>query len=187
MFGKKDVKSETPKGPDPEKEALKQELTQRDTLLENNFISGMQTEIRTTLAKEIDKRIDASVQKGIREVIVEKAIEKVYELMRANKENKALVDRLGAQAKRNGFDSESRKNIISAYLRPARVLVGRATLEAGKGIINENKLKAPVETGKKLPVNSANSGVAGKVDAKKVDWNKTSSRDFMRDNIVYKK
>lgn len=187
LYGSKDTPAAPVKqGPDPEKEDLKRQLGQHQSQQEQIFISGMKTEIDSLLSKEINQKLDASVAKGLRDVIVERTIDRIGTIMRQNQENRALITRLGDQAKRSGYSAEHRKAIIEAYVRPARVLVSRIASEVATEITG-NKVKA-VEGSKKIGGQAPGGTPTGKINAKDVDWQKTGgTRGFLNGNVVLKK
>lgn len=106
--------------------------------------------------------------------------------------HKGKMDLLWKNARTNGFTSEGKERLINAFLSRAKEAVPKYRQK----VLAENKLAKSAGTGdkKKNPVRIPSSGssgnngrIQGKVDPKKIDWNKTTERDMLDGKVTYKK
>jgi len=183
LYGDKDLPKDQPVNrDDPEKQELRQRLQGHEAQATNSFINSIREENNSILSKEINNKIDPKVSSGIREVIIDRTLDEIAKIMKLNKENVDLVNRLLVSAKRSGFTAENRKAIVSAYIRPAKALIGKVTAEVAGKIVGS---KAPAKTGEKI--GSSTGPTSEKIDAKKVDWSKTSTRDYLAGRVSFRK
>ena len=121
-----------------------------------------------------------------------KIAEEIDAQIAADKAHVQYMNGLWSRARKDGYSSEWKSRISSAYLARARQLVSsvrsRLVSEAlGTKVKSSDKRLKVVE---KKRVEGSSSGRETKnnenINAKKVDWSRTSDDDFLNDNITYK-
>jgi len=130
--------------------------------------------LQKSLISEIKQRVDESIQKDTRHM--------------------GNINNLWSQARKEGYTSKSKERIINTYLSRAKLLIpskrqavlGEAKLSS-KNLINDERSEQKRAT--RIPSSSsAVNRPSGKVDAKKIDWNKVDSERAMLDgNVPMKK
>lgn len=184
LYGEKEIKAAPKPQNDPEKEALKKRLAAVETEKNEGFIATTKSEIDSSLSKAIEAKLTA-VPASLRSLVVEKAIKQIGQKLGSNPAHVQAINRLGEAAKRVGFTDESRKAIVDAYTRPARQILGTVVAEIVKGLgkTGNGDSKVRIPQGAAPGIGSIN----GKIDHRKVDWTKTSDKDFLAGKVVAKR
>ena len=132
----------------------------------------------------------------IKETIVGKILSEVDKQLVADKAHMKYMQSLWDKAQKDGYSDNWKSRILSAYLARAKSLVPaiRAKLVAEargsssrvsaktKAIAEKNNARREPGAGGR----ASREGSNGAVDARKVNWDKTSDMDLLNDNITYK-
>jgi len=126
------------------------------------------------------------------DTLVEKINKEVDDQMGADREHLRYMDSLWSKAKKDGYTSDWKSRITSAYLARARQLVPavRAKIVAEANGTSQRRAARTKEvvdgvrrgTGSPARESRNSSGITGRID-----YNKTSDDDIINDNITYRK
>lgn len=175
----------------------------------NKFIIDKVDDFTRTIRTKADDSVRRSIVAGdkhdpdgvfsdfIKDTIVGKVMQEVDRQLTADKSHMRYMNSLWEKAKRDGFSEEWKSRILSAYLARAKSLVptvrakyvseamGSSSKASGKtkGILEKNgSRREPGTSGRDSKVSSN-----GQLDAKKIDWNKTSDMDLLEDRVTFRK
>lgn len=170
----------------------------------NERYSSFVNSVRGTAANDLRSIVDVKSKidpEGvftdfIRETIVGKVLQEVDKQLVADKAHMKYMNSLWDKANREGFNDAWKSRILSAYLARAKSLV--PTLRAkyvsealGSGVKASGKAKELAErnNSRREPGTGGRTSREnnGPVDAKRVDWDKTSDLDLLNDNITYRR
>jgi len=173
-----------------ERQAFWQEKQQDFT---NECFTTGRDETFTEIAKGIDN--DKSISPFLKSTLKEKIFNEVDQLLAKDTRHLRQMNALWRKAESTGFQKESRREIIDAYLRGAKALIPsvRQKLRAEAGLVPAGKqpIKQP-ETSKQrtnIPQSGRQaSGQAAKIpSARDVNWGKTSDLDFLNGKYTPKR
>lgn len=122
------------------------------------------------LTDEIFARVDAEVKKDVRHM--------------------GNMNQLWKQAAAQGFTSEGKDRITNAYLSRAKLLIAKYRQQ----VLSEAKVSAKIRPGvaqkrqatRITPSSTSVGRVPGKIEGKKVNWDKTSERDLLDGKVSMK-
>lgn len=132
----------------------------------------------------------------IKETIINKIYQEVDKQLVADKNHMKYMGSLWDKAKSNGFSDDWKSRILSAYLARAKSLVpairakfiseamgssSRASEKRREVVEKTQSRREPGQGGR--PGRERN----GNVDARDVDWDRTSDLDLLNDNITYRR
>jgi len=186
---------------DPEKEALKKKLEERDKQDKSNF--------RVEVRSSIDKSIIGSITKGLdpknilsprmKQLLVNDIIGEVDEQLAKTPGHLKFMDGLWAQARKAGYDRSWVARLVNAYLARAKPILSSVRDKALKetmGKMGGEESPTPGQGGK--PPTRRNFPAGGGApptrttnnlpkDAKQVDWKNTSDDDIIAGKAVLRK
>ena len=133
----------------------------------------------------------------IKETIVGKVLSEVDRQLTADKSHMRYMNSLWEKAKREGFTDDWKSRILTAYLARAKSLIptirakyvseaqgsSSKAAEKAKTITEKNSSRREPGTGGRTSKESNN----GHLDAKRIDWSKTSDLDLLEDRVTLKK
>jgi predicted HTH transcriptional regulator len=122
------------------------------------------------LTDEIFARVDTEIKKDVRHM--------------------GNMNNLWKQAAAQGFTSEGKDRITNAYLSRAKLLIAKYRQQ----VLSEAKVSAKIRPGnvqkrqatRITPSSTSVSRIPGKIDGKKVNWDKTSERDMLDGKVSLK-
>lgn len=177
------------------KDPRDEEITKREHALEARAYGNFFQDTSQVATKRLNFSIAKSFEgSGLSDWTVKKMSDEIFSYIDSEIKKDARhmgnMNNLWKQAKSTGYTSEGKDRIINAYLSRAKLLLSKARQK----VLSDAKVSA--KTGpnftKKKPTRITPSGasftkVSGKVDAKNVDWNKTSERDMLDGKIATRK
>lgn len=132
----------------------------------------------------------------IKETIVGKVLQEVDKQLVADKAHMKYMNSLWNKARDAGYSDEWKSRIISAYLARAKSLVpairakfvSEARGSSARATERDNEVREKVAA-RKAPSGGRTSSERrnGPIDAKEINWDKTSDLDLLEDRITYKK
>lgn len=189
LEAKRDVPNEEEERVKAERQAFWQE---KQTDFTNECFTTGRDETVAEIAKGIDN--DKSISPFLKSTLKEKIFNEVDQLLSKDTRHLRQMNALWRKAESTGFQKESRREIINAYLRGAKALIPsvRQKLRAEAGLVPAGKQPVKQETTQKrtnIPQSGrAASGQAGKVpSARDVNWGKTSDLDFLNGKYTPKR
>jgi len=136
------------------------------------------------IAKGIDN--DKSISPFLKRTLKDSIFTEVDQLLAKDTRHLRQMNALWRKAQATGFQKETRKEIINAYLRGAKSLIPsvRQKLRAEAGIQGTQpavKTETPQRARTNIPASgrSSSSSAAKTPSAREVNWNKTSDLDFL--------
>lgn len=167
----------------------------------DNFTSSIRSKADDSLKRAVNETAkidpDGAFSEFIRETIVGKTLQEIDKQLTADKSHMRYMNSLWDKAKKDGFSEEWKSRILSAYLARAKSLIpsirakfvseamgssSKAT-EKRKEILDKNSSRREPGTGGR----QSREGSNGHVDARRVDWGKTSDLDLIEDRVTYRK
>ena len=158
-------------------------------------------EFYKSVASEIDQSLRSIVSRDfdpdgvftpfLKRKCIEEVIDQVGAALEADANHMAVMKSHWTRAGRNGYSRESKDKIVAAYLARARSLIpairDKVRREAlGTTVKASRKTKEAAEN-KRSPKESPTGAPPSKptsVDARQIDWRKTSDLDFLEDRIT---
>jgi len=198
LYGKPEIPNlETQEKVNPEAEKVQKERQafwqEKAQDFSNECFANGRDETLAEIAKGIDN--DKSITPFLKNTLKDKIFKEVDELLGKDVRHLRQMNALWRRAESTGFPKESRRQIIDAYLRGAKVLIPavRQKLRAEAGLqVPQGKTNGKQETTQKrtnIPQSSRQaSGQAGKTpSARDVNWGKTSDLDFLNGKYTPKR
>lgn len=192
VFGDTNVDADAGLKP-AKKDDRDEEISKREQAMEERLHRSFAEDVGTTADKRLrgiarsafkDSDMSALLQNSLTDEIVRR----VDKLITQDARHMGNINHLWVQARRAGFTTEWKDRIISAYLSRAKVL----TPKIRQQVLSEAKVSSKSSGEPKKEVKRISSGGAlqkgsGKTtDPSKVDWSKTSERDFLEGKAVLK-
>lgn len=185
--------TEAPKQ-DPEKEQLRQQLSQVRENRIKEFVNELQSHSRNMLKDRVVKALGPKEKNGLTSYVYEKVvtdcIDAYDKLIERDSQFKGILDKKWREVvAANIFDNNQKTKILSAYLGRAHdsiPAIARKRLAEAKG---DNKV-TPIKTKQVASPDkkTANQMKVSELTADKVDWDKTPTQDFLfGDKVVLKK
>lgn len=196
-------KSVLPEREKEESEELKELHAEKAKLLVDrieNFTRGIRTSADDSLRRAVidGGKVDPDgvFSDFIKETIIGKVLQEVDKQLTADRSHMQYMNSLWDKAKRDGFSDEWKSRILSAYLARAKSLIptvrakfvseaqGSSSRAAGKAkeIVEKNGSRREPGTG------GRDSRTDNRpIDAKKVDWSRTSDIDLLEDRVTFRK
>jgi len=183
-----------------EAKKLAKDRSDFETQRYNTFFGDVRVGIDRDVKNMINERgkvdPDKVFSEFIRDTIINKVQAEVDKQLAADKAHMKYMSSLWEKAKREGYSEEWKSRISSAYLARAKSLIPsiRAKLiseamgtssklsERAKEIAEKNGSRKESGTGGR-PKSEHN----GPVDARRVDWSRTSDMDLLNGNVTYRK
>ena len=196
--GEKNLVPEAPKQTE-EQARFEQEKARYAMTRLNDFSNSVKSSSGNQLRSFVDDdKVDPDgiFSNFIKETIVGKVLQEVDNQLVADKAHMKYMNSLWNKARENGFGDEWKSRIISAYLARAKSLVpatrakfvseamGTSSRASGKRKEIEEKTRARREPG---PGGRTSSERNGPVDAKNIDWSKTSDLDLLEDRVTFRR
>ena len=169
-----------------------------------NFFNGIKSKAdeeisRTILERGEHNRLkidpDNVFSDFIRDMISKKTYEELENQLKSDKAHMKYINSLWNRAKESGYNEEWKSKILSAYLARAKPLIpkirAKFVSEAMGTSSRVNGFRKEIQE-KNLSRREPGAGgrtsseVKGPIDAKKVDWSKTSDMDLLEDRVTYK-
>jgi len=187
-----DVKKEVP---NEEQERIKAEREAFWTEKANDFTNECYSEGKEETLKEIAKGIDndKSISPFLKKTLKDSIFTEVDSLLAKDTRHVRQMNALWRKAQSSGFQKETRKEIINAYLRGAKSLIPsiRQKLRAEAGIQGNQPVQQKQDTVKRTNIPASGRNVAGSAaktpSARDVNWNKTSDLDFLEGRYTPKR
>lgn len=190
LEAKREVPSEAEEKVKSEREAFWQEK-------QADFTNECYSEGREETIREIAKGIDGdkSISPFLKKTLKDSIFTEVDQLLAKDPRHLRQMNALWRKAQSTGYPKETRKEIITAYLRGAKSLIPsiRQKLRAEAGIQGTTTQSAKTEPAPKQRTNIPASGrsavaSAGKTpSAREVNWTKTSDLDFLNGKYTPKR
>lgn len=133
------------------------------------------------------------ITKWQRDKLMDDIVTKVDQAMTKDPAHMKFMQGLWKKAREAGFNTDSKTRIINAYLARAKSLapgIRRALITEALGNISTRAEEVTEQvTSRRTPSSSGTPARAssGKVNAKQVDWSRTSDADFLNDNVTLKR
>lgn len=197
LFGKKSVAElPTKSAQDPEIEAERRALAERENRMVSAESQRFEGESKSTgenlLRREVLRGLDPDgvLPEFVRDAIVQRVMQRVGEMMEKDDRHLAQMNALWKRAQSTGFSREAKARLVSAWFGRARVLVGPIRRQLVRDAVSKGRRSGTTtpQKGKVIPSGGAPRREGGKpLDAKKIDWVRTSDSDFMAGKITYRK
>jgi hypothetical protein len=198
LYGKPEIPNlEAKKEPNPEEEKISKERQAFWQEKAADFTNECYSEGRETVISEIAKGIDkdSSISPFLKKTLKDSIFTEVDQLLAKDTRHLRQMNNLWRKAESTGFQKETRKEIINAYLRGAKALIPsiRQKLRAEAGLQPKNQQPKEQETSKprtNIPPSGrqAPGQAANKVpSARDVNWGKTSDLDFLNGKYTPKR
>lgn len=170
-------------------------ISKREKELEDRIVSTFAGEVKTSCENRIKRSISSAFNNsGLSSLMTNKLVDEIFTRvgneLQSDTRHMGGMNSLWRQAKTAGFTSEWKDRIVNAYLSRAKALVPKyrqkVLTEAKVNVKTGDDLK---EKKRIVPSNQTQnrSFSGGKLDPKKVDWNKTDERAMLDGNVVLKK
>jgi hypothetical protein len=199
LYGKPEIPNlgEKQDAPNPQEEKLKSERQafwqEKAQDFSNDCFTTGRDETLAEIAKGIDN--DKSISPFLKTTLKDKIFKEVDELLGKDVRHLRQMNALWRRAESTGFPKESRRHIVDAYLRSAKVLIPavRQKLRAEAGLQSPvGKKDGKQETTQKrtnIPQSGRQaSAQAGKTpSARDVNWGRTSDLDFLNGKYTPKR
>lgn len=189
LFGDHDYKSDVglkPKELDPKDD----ELTQREKAFEKKQYDTFSNDIQTVLDKRMSKIIGTSevmansgLSVFLQKKITEEVMQEVDKQILLDKRIQGNISALWTKARREGYTTEGKDRLLSAYLSRAKVLMPKVLAnvlaQAKTDGKQTNKLdKQPVRLNSGKPNANENTPIS-RVNVKDIDWSNFTEADFI--------
>ena len=195
IFGDTDVRSDVGLKP-KQRDERDEEFSKK----EREFEERQYNSFRSDVVKTGESRTKAIIRSAFKDSDMSELLQKsltneiftrVAGIITKDARHMGNVNNLWQQAKRAGFTSEWKDRILSAYLSRAKLLIPKYRQQ----VLSEAKVSAKTrseETNEKKPIrvspsHSVHHKVQGKLDPKKINWDKTDERALLDGNYVEKK
>lgn len=135
---------------------------------------------------------DSGISEWQQKKLTEDIFLKVDGIIQKDPRHQGVINQLWRQARQAGFTSEWKDRISNTYLSRAKLLIPKAR----QAVLSEAKVNAKINEGKddkKRPTRIAsgtstqNVSSNRKIEAKNIDWTKTSERDLLEGKFVERK
>ena len=154
-------------------------------------------EVSESLTKEIRRGLDPDgvLTPFIRKTVISETIEGINKQLIHDQSFMNAQAARWIRAKREGFDDESSRKIINAYLSRAKSLMPNVRRKVLEQAIGENqrstdsrvqRIREKTPDRKEVVSGRDSRNGKGKPDASRIDWNKTSDMDLLNGNVTYK-
>jgi hypothetical protein len=158
------------------------------------FYKGVNTEIEQSLRAIISRDFDPDgvFTPFLKRKCIEEVMDQVGKALEADSGHMSVMKSRWTRAGRDGYTRDSKDKIVAAYLARARSLVppirdkvrrealGTAVKASRKTGVEAEKTRFPKES----PIGAPTSKSSGHLNARKIDWRKTSDLDFLEDRIT---
>jgi hypothetical protein len=146
--------------------------------------------LRAIISRDFDP--DGVFTPFLKRKCIEEVMDQVGKALEADSGHMAVMKSRWTRAGRDGYTRDSKDKIVAAYLARARSLVppirdkvrrealGTAVKASRKTGEEAEKTRSPKES----PTGAPTSKSSEHLDARKVDWRKTSDLDFLEDRIT---
>ena len=197
--GEKEVKTAEVKKSKEKDSELEKERTsfrqERYTALYNDVITNADSQLVELIEDGIDPK--NTMTTGVKELVVQKVLKEIDKALDADSIHKNKMNSLWRKASQDNFSNSWRSKIVSAYLNAAEEIMPRIRAKVRANVLGIRERppekKENGEVKHRVEPKGTSSGGRGQssngkhVDSKKVDWNKTSDIDFLKDNVTLKK
>lgn len=170
-------------------------VSQKEKEFENRQFKSFAQDTMGTGQKRLTKIIhntikDFGLSQWSTAKIVDDINKRVLEGISKDTRYTGQMDSLLRRAKSNGFTAEDKDRLINTFLSRAKAAIPKYRAQ----VLQEAKVSKKQEgkDGKK-PIRisgnaqSSSGRIQGKVDPKRIDWNKTTERDLLNGKVTYKK
>lgn len=186
------VKKETQKDDKLEKERQSFRLERYNTFY-NDIISNADSQLVNSVVEGIDPR--NTMTEGMKELVTERVIKEISKVLSTNNSHISRMNSLWKKASESNFSSQWKSKIISAYLEAAQEVMPKIRAKVRANVLGIRERHPEKETGgnekrvePKSTVGSSGSRNGNdKLNAKKINWKKTSDLDLIQGNITYNK
>jgi hypothetical protein len=190
LDAKKEVPNEAEERIKSERQAFWQE---KQTDFTNECFSEGREETLKEIAKGIDS--DKTISPFLKKTLKDSIFTEVDQLLAKDTRHVRQMNVLWRKAEASGFQKETRKEIINAYLRGAKSLIPsirqKLRAEAGLQVSTNSKQPETQPQAKRTNIPASGRGVAasaGKTpSARDVNWARTSDMDFLNGKYTPKR
>lgn len=171
------------------------------------FYNERYQSLRSSVDLEAVRKLTVDVRNGldpngvfsdvIVDLLVKDIIDKVGDSLEQDEQHMRTMNSIWKRARKAGFSTIWKDRLVTTYLSRARAVMPaiRAQLRdaafKGQSASNSNKEKLAGKSANRKEVHGQGPTSVerknGPVDAKKVDWRRTSDVDFLSDRITYRK
>lgn len=165
-------------------------VSQREREFEEKQYKSFSSDVTQVASNRLKKTISSSIKSlGLSEWSVKQMTEDIFrrttESLSKDPRHMGNMDTLWKKAKAEGYTTEGKERLINTFLSRAKASVGKyrqqvlseAKVSAKREDVGNNNGKKPIRLTNNAPGKS--SGIAGKLDPKKIDWSKTNERDLL--------
>lgn len=171
-------------------------LTKKQKEFEDRVVHRFTLDVKQSCESRIKRSISSAfVNSGLSQLmqnkLTEEILNRVGEDLQKDTRHMGGMNSLWRQAKAAEYNDEWKDRIVNAYLSRAKALVPKHRQK----VLAEAKLNVKTEEGKEkkeakrvIPSNQTGNRSLGqgKIDPKKIDWNKTDERAMLDGKITYK-
>jgi len=197
--GEKEIKLPTSKKEGSvENEKLERERTsfrnERYSTFYNDVVQSADSQLSKAILNGLDPKEEMT--EGIKELISEKVMKEMTMTLAKDPSHTSRMDSLWRKAAKDNFSGNWKSKIISAYLEAAKEIMPRVRAKVRAGILGIRERHSETSGGerkeKRIEPNSTTGGGrrsssdTKNLDAKKIDWRKTSDLDLIRGNVTLK-
>ena len=193
--GEKEIKlPERKKAPEPDSELEKERRSfrqERYTSFYNDIIQDSDRQLENLISDGLDPK--NNMTDGMKELVTERVVKEISKALANDSAHTSKMDTLWKKAGDDNFSGRHKAKIIAAYLEAAREILPRIRSKVranALGIRERRPENRTGETRRRIEPESTTGGGRqsnnGKVNAKNIDWRKTSDLDFLKDNITLK-
>lgn len=163
-----------------------------------SFTNSIRSQSEDTLRRSIAQNLDPDnvFSDFIKDTITGKVLSEIDKQLVADKSHMQYMNSLWEKAKKDGFNDDWKSRILSAYLARAKSLVPSIRAK----YVSEAQGTSSRAAEKKREIAEKNGsrrepGTAGRtsresnlpIEAKRVDWRRTSDMDLLEDRVTFKK
>lgn len=172
----------------PEREKLNQERNQFHQHRFQTAQSDVFKDGGEALNSEIEKVLvdEDGLTDWQRQKLSEEILKKVNTTLTQDERHMALMNSLWKKWEKSNFSADAKKAIVNAYLSRAKQVI----IPVRDRVMKDAMKRKPVKKFNKSSESqnrSSESASMGATDAKKVDWTRTSDKDFLNDKVTLRK
>lgn len=161
----------------------RERFNEAQTNVSNESLELIQESIYSEIASQFpDKKIPENLDEMIVDII-ESGVRKINTDLKADESYMSMMNSLWGRAFKSSFTGDWKERIINAYLSRAKKLIPVVSRKIAPLIPKDRKTHEKRVTSSSPSSHNSNSKVP---NAKVIDWNKTSDRDFLDGDIKTK-